>query len=217
MWLVLAGASSRAFAIEDAPPVPADAPAAPAPAAPPPDPPRFRIVDAPAVPGGWQVLDAQDGVVDSGALAAALDDADAMARLRRDRTRATVEDLSLIGVALGASAGGIFSITRAGPGEEVGARPDPLAYPEWTDWRADTDAWEIQMDQADRRDERIWSGVTLLTGAVLAGALVPITGLDARARAEHPSLLWDRPTLLQRLTPTASVSPVQVQLAWVLP
>ncbi len=262
MWLLLAGASSRAFATEDEPAAPATEAVAPAtqtaaPAtdaavpttdavAPAPEPgpasvviptagpgpsegvdlappavllapPRFRIADAPSVPGGWQVLDRSDAALASGPLAAAIGDAEALARLRRDRVAARVADLSLVGAGLGLSGGGVYLITLAGPAEETGTRPDPLAYREWTDWRADTDDWEARMDTADRRDEQLWGGVTLLTGAFLAGALVPITGHEAQARAEHPALLWDRTTLLQRLTPTASVSPVQVQLAWVLP
>ena len=220
MWLLIAGASLRAFTLEEAAsappaPEPAPEPATPEPAAP--APPRFRIVDAPAVPGGWQVLGPSDLTVDSATLAAALDDADALLRLRRDRTRALVQDLTAVGMGLGAATGGVLLVTQAGPPESTGVRPDPLGYADWSDWRADTDAWEAQMDRADRRDERIWGGVTLLTGAVLAGALVPITGQEARLRAEHPARLWRRATLVERFTPTASVSPVRVQLAWVLP
>ncbi|MES2645216.1 MAG: hypothetical protein V4850_37355 [Myxococcota bacterium] len=220
--LLLAAAWQIALAAPDGtPPSVAEVPS-PAADAPPSDmpvpveAPRFRIVDAPTR-GGWQVIDADGMALDSRALATALGDEASLAKLRRERTFAVVTDGVLIGAGLGLAAGGIFAITLAGPPVDIGTRPNPVDYPEYPDWRRDADAWEAKMASADARDERVWTGVTLLTGAVLAGALVPLTGQDARARATHPALLWDRANLSRALTPAVSVAPDRVRLAWVLP
>lgn len=213
MCLFFVGAWQTALA--EAPPPPAEAP--PAAEAPPQAAPRFRIVDAADAPGGWRVLDADGRVLDSAALATALQDEAALTRLRRDRTFARVTDGVLVGAGLGLAAGGIVAIALAGPPVETGERPDPIDYPEYPDWRTDADAWEGRMARADAHDEQVWTGVTFLTGAVLAGALIPLTGQDARARATHPALFWDRAELSRALTPAVSVAPDRVHLAWVLP
>ena len=116
---------------------------------------------------------------------------------------ARVQDGILLGGAAALATFGTFSLVQAGPAIRAGRRPDPQDYPDYAVWRSDEDAWEDRLAGADLRDERIWTGVTLYTGAALLGVLVPLTGQETRLAAAHPGLAW--PDLRARLGPGAVV------------
>jgi hypothetical protein len=209
-----APAAPAEIAVDPAPP--ADPAAPPAEVAAPVTP-ALRVLDDPTAPRGWRVVDASGAPVDSAALATALGDDGTLRKLRAARTFATVQTGALIGVGVGLATAGVVELVLAGPEVEVGERPDPVAYQTWAEWREQADLWETRLARADTRDERAWIGATFLTGAVFAGALIPITGRDAKARAEHPSLMWDRATLDRLLAPQVAIGPTSVSLSWVMP
>jgi hypothetical protein len=229
MWLLLARACLFGSAVA-APMEPAAAPMEPAaapmePAAAPMEPaalPALRVVDAPGAPGGWSVVDVSGRALTTAQVATALGDSELLARLRAERRVTWVQDGLLGGASLGMGVAGVLELVAAGPGVGVGARPDPTDYTDQAEWIDEVSAWGTRLGRSDRRDEHVWTGVALLTGAAFGAALVPLTGQEAHARARHPALGYERAGLEGRLggptpVPAVAIGPGAVRLTWTLP
>lgn len=177
--------------------------------------PPATILDSPVTPGGWIVVSDTAQELDTSQVARLIGDTETTRTLRRGRTTGWIVDGVLLAGALGLGTTGFVLWAQAGPAIDVGAQPDPDAYYDWSAWDADDREWRTRLDRADARDEQVWTAATLLSGAVLCGALIPLTGNDAAAKARYPALVYDRASLSRQLN--VAVGPAGVTVTGPLP